>query len=64
MPSLRNTRRPVARKLLRLESLEDRRLLVLRVNGRITPDDSVIVEFVPHAVLTAEATTLNEALPQ
>ncbi len=52
------------RKMFKANTLGDRRLLVMRVNGRITPDDSVIVEFVPHAVLTADATTLNEALPR
>lgn len=52
------------RKMFAAHTLEDRRLMVMRVNGRITPEDSVIVEFVPYALLTSETTTLNEALPR
>lgn len=52
------------RKMFATHELNDRRLLVLRVNGRITPEDSVIVEFVPYALLAAESTLLNEALPR
>lgn len=52
------------RKMFAAHTLEDRRLMLVRVNGRITPEDSVIVEFVPYALLTSETTTLNEALPR
>ena len=51
-------------KMFASHTLEDQRLLVMRVNGRITPDDSVIVEFIPHALLTSESTTLSEVLPR
>lgn len=52
------------RKLFGEHQLEDRTLLVMRVNGRIEPDDSVIVEFVPYARLSADDTRLNEELPR
>ncbi len=45
-------------------TLEERKLLVMRVNGRITPEDSVTFEFVPYALLTSETSTLNPSLPR
>lgn len=52
------------RKMFATHSLEDRRLLVLRVNGRITAEDSILVEFVPYALLTSKGTALHESLPR
>lgn len=40
----------------------DRTLLVMRVNGRITPSDSVVIEYVPYARLTAQQAQLNPRL--
>jgi hypothetical protein len=42
--------------------LNNRRLLVMRVHGRITKADSVILEFVPYVHLTPEGSTLNDEL--
>ncbi len=52
------------RKMFGERELRDRTLLVMRVNGRITREDSVIVEFVPYARLSAEGAVLNEELPR
>lgn len=52
------------RKMFAARALNDTRLLVMRVNGRITEEDSVIVEFVPYALLASDATTMNEELPR
>lgn len=52
------------RTMFAANSLDDRRLLVMRVNGRITPEDSVTVEFVPYAILSTESTSLHPALPR
>lgn len=52
------------RKMFGEHELRDRDLLVMRVNGRIDQDDSVIVEFVPYARLSAERSMLNEELPR
>lgn len=40
-----------------------RDLLVVRVNGRITAQDSVVVEYVPYALLRDEDTELHSDLP-
>ena len=42
--------------------LEDRNLLVVRVNGRITEADSVDVTFVPYVMMTRDTTFLNPDL--
>lgn len=52
------------RKMFAAHTLEDRRILVMRVNGRITADDSVTVEFVPYALLSSETSTMNPTLPR
>lgn len=41
-----------------------RRLLVMRVNGRLNDADSVVVEFVPYALLRPDTTLLNPRLPR
>ena len=43
-------------------SLDNRSLLVMRVNGRLTPTDSIVVEYVPHAYLGPDTTALNPDL--
>ena len=50
------------RKMFDQHELNNRRLLVMRVHGRITKADSVIVEFVPYVYLTPEGSTLNDEL--
>jgi len=40
----------------------DENLLVMRVNGRITETDSVVVEFVPYALISRSGASLNPAL--
>lgn len=50
------------RKMFGEQELRDRALLVMRVNGRINQEDSVIVEFVPYVRLSAEESRLNETL--
>lgn len=52
------------RKMFGEQELAERNLLVMRVNGRITSDDSVKVVFVPYALLTVDGNTLNEDLPR
>ncbi|MEX1055235.1 MAG: hypothetical protein WED81_04350 [Rhodothermales bacterium] len=44
--------------------LDRKTLLVFRVDGRITPDDSVVVEFVPYALLSPDSSILKKELPQ
>jgi hypothetical protein len=39
-----------------------RDLLVMRVNGRLTEDDSVVVEYVPYVLLRADSTAANPQL--
>lgn len=52
------------RKMFGEHELRERELLVMRVNGRINQEDSVIVEFVPYLHLGAEESLLNETLPR
>lgn len=52
------------RRMFDQHDLNERRLLVMRVNGRITPADSVVVEFVPYVHLTRDGSTLNDELPR
>ena len=52
------------RKLLGPAELSSRTLLVMRVNGRSSEDDSVMVEFVPYVLLSNEESVLNETLPR
>lgn len=52
------------RKMFGEHELEDRTLLVMRVNGLITPEDSVVVEFVPYVRMGAEGSILNDELPR
>lgn len=40
----------------------DQTLLVMRVNGRITEADSVVVEFVPYALINRSGASLNPGL--
>ena len=44
------------------DQLEERSLLVMRVNGRIDESDSVRVEFVPYVFLNLEHATLHPRL--
>lgn len=46
------------------DQLDDRRLLVLRVNGRIDGQDSVRVEFVPYVLMDTDSSALNPSLPR
>ena len=41
---------------------DGRRLLVMQVTGRIDPDDSVVVEFIPHALIDSSSYSLNPTL--
>ena len=47
------------RRMFGEEELGRNSLLVMRVNGRITPDDSVQVSFVPYVYLGADSSRLN-----
>lgn len=42
--------------------LMERELLVMRVNGRMTEDDSVVVEYVPYVHMTPDSTALRPGL--
>lgn len=42
--------------------LSDRDLLVMRVNGQMNADDSVVVDFVPYVHLSADSAALNPSL--
>jgi hypothetical protein len=46
------------------DQIDERRLLVMRVNGRIDGGDSVRVEFVPYALIGPDTTALNPSLPR
>lgn len=46
------------------DQLDARRLLVMRVNGRIDEQDSVAVEFVPYALIGPDTTAVNPSLPR
>lgn len=52
------------RGMFREAGLDQKSLLVMRVNGRITEDDSVRISFIPYALLTADSTQLNANLPR
>jgi hypothetical protein len=45
------------------DELETKALLVYRVNGHPTSDDTVVVDFVPYALLSASASILKPELP-
>lgn len=44
------------------DALSDHQLLVMRVNGRMTQDDSVVVDFVPYVYMSADSTALHPNL--
>ena len=46
------------------DQLDEHRLLVMRVNGKIDEGDSVAVVFVPYVLLEEDGATLNPALPR
>lgn len=50
------------RRMFGESELERRSLLVVRVNGRITPEDSVDVSFVPYVLMAGDTTRLHPDL--
>lgn len=44
------------------DALSDHQLLVMRVNGRMTQADSVVVDFVPYVYIGADSTALHPSL--
>ena len=46
------------------DETERHTFLVMRVNGRLTERDSVVVEYVPYALVQDRGVTLNPSLPR
>jgi hypothetical protein len=55
------SRRSALQRLFR-EDLDEHRLLIMRVNGRLQPDGAVTVRYVPYLYVGADTTALNPAL--
>lgn len=52
------------RRMFDADRLDDRRLLVMRVNGRLKNGDSVVVECIPYVLLEQQASSLHPDLPR